>query len=68
VLNKSTITGTPVVNIKVGDVMVPVTLDKKQRIERHYVYVANLNKYLQAFYTQNKDYQVTDPDVKPFLY
>lgn len=68
VLNKSTVTGTPVVNIKVGDIIVPVTLEKKQRIERHYAYIANLNKYLQSFYTQNKDYQVTDPDVKPFLY
>ena len=68
ITSKSTITGTPIVNIKVGDAIVPVTLEKKQRLERHYVYVANLNKYLHAFYTQNKNYQVTDPDVKPFLY
>lgn len=68
VVSKSTVTGTPVVYIKVGVAIIPVNLEKKQRLERHYVYVANLNKYLQSFYTKNKDYQATDPDVKPFLY
>lgn len=68
VTNKSTINGTPLVNILIGSKTVPVTLDKKQRIERHYAYVGSLNKYLFGFYNANKDYEVTDPEIKPFLY
>lgn len=68
VLNKSTINGTPVVNIMVGGVKVPVNVEKKNRLERHFSYVNNLNKNFHNFYNQNKDYQVTEPDVQPFLY
>lgn len=68
VISKSTIIGTPVVYIPVGSTLVPVNVEKKQRLERHYAYVINLNKYLQSFYSDNKDYQVNDDDVKPFLY
>lgn len=68
VLNKSTITGTPVVYVMVGGVKVPVKVDKKDRLERHFAYVNNLNKNFHGFYNQNKDYKVTEPDVNPFLY
>lgn len=68
VKNKSTVVGTKFVNIKVGDVFVPVELEKRQRVERHYAYVATLNKYFFSFYNENKDYEVNDEDVKPFLY
>jgi hypothetical protein len=68
VLNKSTVTGTPVVNLLIGGVKVPVTVEKKNRLERHFAYVNNLNKSFFNFYNQNKDYQVTEPDIQPFLY
>lgn len=68
VKNKSTVVGTKFVNIRVGDVNVPVELEKRQRVERHYAYVATLNKYFMSFYTESKDYEVTDPDITPFLY
>lgn len=68
VISKSTVNGTPVVYIPVGSAMVPVNVEKRQRLERHQAYITNLNKYLQHFYADNKDYQVTDDDVKPFLY
>ncbi len=68
VTNKSTITGTPIVKIKVGETIVPVTVEKRQRLERHYVYVSGLNRYLNIFYKENAGYEVTDEDVKPFLY
>lgn len=68
VLNKSTITGTPVVKVMIGGVIVPVQVEKKQRLERHYAYVNSLNKDFLSFYTKNKDYEVTDADIKPFLY
>jgi hypothetical protein len=68
VLNKSTITGTPVVNVMVGGVIVPVTVEKKNRLERHFSYVNSLNKNFHGFYNQNKDYKITEPDANPFLY
>ncbi|MBL7895798.1 MAG: hypothetical protein JNK50_10950 [Bacteroidia bacterium] len=68
VTNKSTVTGTPIVKIKVGDAIIPVNVEKRQRIERHYIYVAALNRYLSDFYKDNKDYEVTDENIKPFLY
>lgn len=68
VTSKSTITGTPIVHILVGGVNVPVTVEKKQRIERHLIYVASLNRALTKYYTENKDYEITDPELKPFLY
>ena len=68
VTNKSMIAGTRYVNILVGTKIVPVELEKKQRLERHYAYVSTLNKNLFGFYTQNKDYKVSDPEIKPFLY
>lgn len=68
VLNKSTITGTPVVNVMIGGVIVPVTLEKKQRLERHYAYVSSLNKSFTKFFLENQGYEATDPDLKPFLY
>lgn len=68
VLNKSTITGTPVVNVMIGGVIVPVKLEKKLRLERHYVYVSNLNKNFVKFFTENKGYEVTALEIKPFLY
>ncbi len=66
--NKSTVTGTPIVNILIGGKNVPVALEKKQRVERHYAYVNNLNKYFNSFYNSSKNFQVTDPELKPFLY
>ena len=68
VVSRSAVIGTPVVNVMIGGVMVPVKLDKKDRLERHYAYVNSLNKDLSGFYNQNKDYEVTDPEIKPFLY
>jgi hypothetical protein len=68
VLSRSTVIGTPVVYIRVGGSSVPVTLDKKHRLERHYIYVANLNKYFESYYNQNKNFEVTEPELKPFLY
>lgn len=68
VLNKSTVTGTPVVKVMIGGVIVSVPLEKKQRLERHYSYVNSLNKNFRGFYEQNKDYEVTDSEIKPFLY
>lgn len=68
VTSKSTITGTPIVNIRVGASTIPVTLEKKERIERHYIYVSNLNKNVFGFYNENKNYEVTDPEIIPFLY
>lgn len=68
VTNKSIVPGTPVVNILIGGKNIPITLEKKQRIERHYAYVTNLNKYFNSFYNSCKDFQATDPDIKPFLY
>lgn len=68
VTNKSTVIGAKYVTILVGGTKVSVELDKKQRLERHYAYVNNLSKYLSAFYNSNKDYEVTDPEIKPFLY
>ncbi len=68
VINKSTITGTPVTLVMIGGVIVRVNVEKKQRLEKHYAYVSNLNRYLFNFYNENKDYEVTDPEIKPFLY
>lgn len=68
VISRSTVAGTPVTNVMIGGVIVPVKLEKKHRLEKHYSYIINLNKNLQSFYMQNKDFQVNDPDVKPFLY
>ena len=68
VISKSTITGTPIVNVLIGGVIVPVNLDKKNRLERHFAYVNNLNKNFFNFYNQYKDYEVAEPDIKPFLY
>jgi hypothetical protein len=68
VTNKSTVNGTPIVKIKVGDAIIPVTVEKRQRIERHYIYVAALNRYLNDFYKANTGYEVTDDNIKPFLY
>ena len=68
VISRSAVPGTPVTNVMIGGVIVPVKLEKKHRLERHYSYVINLNKDLQSFYTQNKAFEVTDPDIKPFLY
>lgn len=68
VLNKSTVSGTPVVHVMIGGVIVPVQVEKKQRIERHYSYVNSLNKDFFSFYNQNKGYEVNDPEMKPFLY
>ena len=68
VLNKSTVAGTPVVNVMVGGQIVPVNVEKKHRLEKHYAYVNNLNKNFTNFYNQNKGYEVADPDIKPFLY
>ncbi|HWY12046.1 MAG TPA: hypothetical protein VN026_12015 [Bacteroidia bacterium] len=68
VTNKSVIIGTPVVNILIGNKNVPIVLEKKQRVERHYAYVKNLNKYFNSFYNSSKDFEVSDPEMKPFLY
>lgn len=68
VTNFSMLNGTKNVNVRVGNNLVPVVLEKWATIERQYEYVANLNRYLTRFYTQNKDYEVTNPDIKPFLY
>ena len=68
VTNKSTVTGTRYVNVLIGTRTVPVELEKKQRVERHYAYVSYLNKYFNKFYAENKDYEVNDPEIKPFLY
>jgi hypothetical protein len=68
VISRSAVVGTPVVNVMIGGVIVPVTLEKKYRLERHYAYVNRLNKNLWGFYNQNKDYMVSDPEIKPFLY
>jgi hypothetical protein len=68
VINKSTVIGTRYVNVLVGTQTVPVELEKKQRVERHYAYVANLNKHFFKFYEESKGFEVNDPDIKPFLY
>ena len=68
VLNKSTVIGTPVVHVMIGGVMVHVTMEKKQRLERHYAYINSLNKNFRGFFENSKDYEVTDPEIKPFLY
>lgn len=68
VTNFSTLTGTRNVNVRVGNNLVPVVLEKSETIERQYEYVAKLNRFLMNFYQQNKDYEVTNPEVKPFLY
>jgi len=65
---KTNISGTPVTRIKVGEAMINVKLEKKDRIERHDMYVAKLNKQLWSFYEANKDYKVEDPYIQPFLY
>jgi hypothetical protein len=67
-LNKSLETGTPVTNVMIGGVVVPVKMDKKDRLEKHYAYVNNLNKHFVKFYEDNKGSEITDPEVKPFLY
>ena len=66
--NKSLATGTPVVNILVGGKNIPITLEKKQRVERHYGYIRNLNESLLKFYNSFKGFEVKDPEMKPFLY
>ncbi len=68
VISKSTITGTPVVNVMIGGTIVPVTVEKKNRLERHNAYVGNLNRYFHKFYSEFKDYVVNQPEMKPFLY
>lgn len=68
VISRSVTPGTPVVNVMIGGVIVPVKVEKKHRLERHYAYVISLNKNLFGFYNQNKDYEVSDAEVKPFLY
>ena len=68
VINKSLTTGTPVVNILVGGKNIPITLEKKQRVERHYSYITNLNQNLVKFYNSTKGFEVKDPEMKPFLY
>ena len=68
VTNKSTITGTPVVNVMIGGVIIPVTVEKKNRLERHYAYVSSLNKYFIKFHSEYTNYEVNDPEIKPFLY
>lgn len=68
VLSKSMEAGTPVTNVMVGGVVVPVKVEKKNRLEKHYAYVNNLSHYLTKFYDENKGYEVNDPELKPFLY
>lgn len=68
IINKSTVTGTPVVYIKLNGASIPVTVEKKYRIERYCANVSTLNKYLIGFYNANKDYEVSDETIKPFLY
>jgi hypothetical protein len=68
VISKKTGEGTKYVYIPVGTSRIPVLVEKKQRIERHNAYVGNLNKALLLYYNANKDHQVTEPDIKPFLY
>lgn len=67
-LNKSLETGTPITNVMIGGIIVPVKMEKKNRLEKHYAYVTSLNKHFVKFYEENKGYEVTDPEVKPFLY
>jgi hypothetical protein len=68
VINKSTTVGTPVTNVMLGGVVVPVTVERKNRLEKHYAYVTNLNKHFTNFYEENITFEVHDPEVKPFLY
>lgn len=67
-ISRSAVVGTPVANVMIGGVIVPVKLDKKHRLERHYAYVNSLNKDLFGFFNQNKDFEVKDAEITPFLY
>ena len=68
VTNFSSLNGTRNVNVRVGNNLVPVVLEKWASIERQYEYVSKLNRFLLRFYSQNKDYEVSDPTIRPFLY
>jgi hypothetical protein len=60
--------GNVTVMINFGGAMIPVSLNKRNSLEKHYTYVQTLNTNLNKFYGSYKNYQVTNPDVKPFLY
>lgn len=60
--------GNITVSINYGGALIPVTLSKRNSLEKHYSYVETLNANFTRFYMQNKDHEVNDPDIKPFLY
>lgn len=59
---------TKYVNVTVGSLAVPVELEEQERVEKHYYYVVKLNKQLISFYNSSMGYQVTNPEIIPFLY
>jgi hypothetical protein len=52
----------------VGDKVVPIFTPKAYRVNRMCSYAKNLSNRLNRFYMENKDYEVKDPNIKPFLY
>jgi hypothetical protein len=60
--------GNVTVFIDYGGAKIPVSLNKRNTLEKHYTYVQTLNDRLERFYKEAKAYQVTDPEVQPFLY
>lgn len=68
VISRSAVAGTPITNVMIGGIIVPVKLEKRHRLEKHYAYIISLNKNLNGFYEHNKDYKVSEPEIKPFLY
>jgi hypothetical protein len=47
---------------------IKVEMAKRYSFEKYELYVLELNYNLKKFYEQNKNYEVKDPDVVPYLY
>jgi hypothetical protein len=60
--------GNVTVMINFKGAVLPVSLNKRNAPEKHYSYIQELNANFNRFYQVNKDFQVTDPKIKPFLY
>ncbi len=48
--------------------MITAEISKSYTSIKFLNYIANFNRNLNDYYKENKDYQVNDPDIKPFLY
>ncbi len=60
--------GSPSTYIIINGTVVDFSVEKHQRLSRYCAFAKNLSMKLTRFYNENKDYEVTDPDIKPFLY